>query len=129
MHKKKILIVDDEAQITDMAKAILEETGLYEVCRESRASRAMATAKAFHPDLVLCDIVMPEMEGPQVANVLRSDESCRNVPIVFLTSLVTDEEIKPGGGAIGGFPYISKPIRADELIRRVEEQLKNSPRS
>lgn len=81
--KKKILIIDDEPEITDLLKLNLEGTGQYEVLTENHAERALAAGDQFHPDLILVDVMMPELDGGELASLFQSSEILRNVPIVF----------------------------------------------
>ncbi|MDB6030786.1 MAG: response regulator receiver protein, partial [Verrucomicrobiales bacterium] len=72
MTPKKVLIVDDEVSITRLLKLNLERTGLFVVRDENRASKALQAAKEFKPDVVLLDVMMPEMDGGDVAALIRS---------------------------------------------------------
>ena len=122
-NKKKILIIDDEKGFTEVAKLNLEETGSFEVQIENRGSQGLAAAQEFQPDLILLDIIMPDMDGGQVANQLKADEATRDIPIIFLTAAVTGTEVDSHGGLIGGHPFIAKPGSIEELIACIEEQL------
>jgi DNA-binding response OmpR family regulator len=123
MEKKKILIVDDEVNFTKLVKLNLEETGRYEVRTENKGRRAFAVAKEFKPDLILLDIVMPDVQGDDVACQLVNDEVTKNIPILFLTAVVTKEEAKIHSGVIGGRPFIAKPVNAKELIESIEKHI------
>lgn len=118
--KKKILLVDDEAIITRTLKTFLEGTGAYEVRAENRATKAVQAAREFKPDLILLDVVMPDLEGGEVAALLRADEALKQTPIVFLTALVQRREVRKSGGEIGGFPFIAKPIEPNIVIEVIE---------
>jgi len=119
---KKILIVDDEAGFTRLMKLTLERTGGYQVLEINDASKAWLKAREFRPDLVLLDIVMPKIDGGDVAAQIQSDPSLKGVPIVFLTAIVSQKETATGG-LIGGFPFISKPVSLDALVQCIEENL------
>ena len=119
---KKILIIDDEAGFTRLVKLTLEMAGAYEVAEENDGIRARETARKFLPDLILLDIVMPRIDGGDVACQIQADPALKNVPIVFLTAIVSKKETVPGG-LIGGFPFLSKPVNLDELIQCIEETL------
>jgi CheY-like chemotaxis protein len=116
---KKILIVDDEEVILKLLKAMLEKNGRYEVCTESRGLNAMSAIYSFKPDLILLDVMMPDMDGSELANQIRSDSQTAQIPIIFMTGLVTKEELKASGGMIGAYPYIAKPVTEDELFAQV----------
>ena len=120
---KKILIIDDEIGFTEVAKLNLEETGNYEVRIENRGSQGFAAAKEFKPDLILLDIIMPDMDGGQVANQMKDDSSVKDIPIIFLTAAVTGTEVDSHGGLIGGHPFLAKPGSIEELIASIEKQL------
>ena len=110
--KKKILVVDDEHNITAFLKSYLEDTGKYEVRAENSGEKGFETARVFRPDLILLDIMMKDMSGDGVADKVKNDPDIRKTPIVFLTGIVTKEEVEANGGKIGGYPYIAKPILA-----------------
>jgi two-component system, OmpR family, alkaline phosphatase synthesis response regulator PhoP len=112
MAKKKILIVDDERNITAFLKTYLEDTGKYEVQTENSGEDGFKTAQRFQPDLILLDIMMKDMSGDAVADKVKADANIRRTPIIFLTGIVTKEEVATNGGKIGGYPYIAKPILA-----------------
>ena len=80
MEKKRILIIDDEASFTRMVKLNLEKTGAFEVREENLALEAVATARAFKPDLILLDVIMPTMDGGDVAAQIQKDRVLRDTP-------------------------------------------------
>lgn len=119
---KKILIVDDEPGFTRLIRLTLEKIGGYEVIEENDASRAWETAREVKPDLILLDIVMPKMDGGDIASQIKSDWTLKHIPIIFLTAIVSRRETVPGG-LIGGYPFISKPVSLDDLVHCIEENL------
>ncbi|RKY40816.1 MAG: response regulator [Candidatus Makaraimicrobium thalassicum] len=123
MEKKKILIIDDEEGFTDLVKTTLEESGRYEVRAENQGERGHDSARMFHPDLILLDLVMPRMEGSAVAEQIKTDEGLKDIPIVFLTAAVTIEETQAQHGLIGGHPFLAKPVKLKELVACIEEAL------
>jgi CheY-like chemotaxis protein len=124
MVKKRVLVIDDEADFTTLIKTTLEERGGYEVRAENNASRAIAAIREFKPDLILLDIMMPgDMDGSEIAREIRSDEKTRGIPTVFLTAAVTEAEVTEAGGFIGGYPFIAKPVNIKELIDYIEKRL------
>ena len=123
--KKKILVVDDERNITAFLKTYLEDTGKFEVRTENSGESAFETAKAFRPDLMLLDIMMKDMSGDGLADKIKNEPNLRKIPIVFLTGIVTKEEVEANGGVIGGYPYIAKPILAmRELLDCIDANLR-----
>lgn len=124
MRRKRILIIDDEADFTQLVKLNLEETGNYEVRTENRGSLGLEAAREYKPDLILLDIIMPDMEGSEVASRIKEDESVKEVPIVFITAALTKEETDSKFGMIGGRPFIAKPVGVDELIGCIEKNIR-----
>jgi len=85
---KRILVVDDEPSVTRNLKLNLESSGDYDVFAENHAGNALAAARIFRPDLILLDVMMPGMDGGDVAARLRADPLLRDTPVIFLTALV-----------------------------------------
>ena len=102
MMKKRILLIDDEPSFTRALKLHLEKSGAYEVTEENRGEMALETARRFKPDLILLDVMMPDVDGGEVASEIRSDAKLKNTPIVFLTAALAKDE----QGIISGFPFI-----------------------
>jgi CheY-like chemotaxis protein len=119
---KRILVVDDEPAITRLIKLNLEATGHYAVFTENRGSRAIETARQYQPDLILLDIMMPDMLGSEVAAALQEDATLSHIKVVFLTAMLKKDEARVGE-AIGGQRIIAKPLSTDELIKVIEEVL------
>jgi CheY-like chemotaxis protein len=122
--KKRILVVDDEPEITFMIKLNLEQTGLYEVRTENLGIKAIEAAREFRPDLLLLDVMMPGMLGSEIAEQLQADPELHAIKFLFLTAVVTKEEALRSSGQIGGHAFVAKPISADDLCRVVEEHLR-----
>jgi CheY-like chemotaxis protein len=135
--KKKILMIDDEHEICDLVKSVLEHTGRFEVVTSTRAQEGVHLAKSYKPDLILLDVMMPDMEGTEVARLLCEDEQTKAITIVFVTaiaipmafmaSLVSNEELKHKADPVGGHYFIQKPISPKELIQRLDEILAKKP--
>ena len=120
MTKKRIFIVDDESGFTKLIKLTLEKTGRYLVQEENDGTKAWLAAREFQPDIVFLDIVMPKIDGGDVARQIRSDPTLAHVPIVFLTAIVSQKET---GHNIGGFPFLAKPVSLDTVTRCIEEHV------
>jgi CheY-like chemotaxis protein len=120
-RKFKILVIDDEEDICHFSKSILEKTGKFEVLTSMNPLQGINLAKMHQPDLVLLDVFMPEMDGSKVAEQLLKEEATRNIPIVFLTALVKENEV--GAGKIGGRRFIPKPVAPQELVNQVKSIL------
>ena len=123
MMKKKILVVDDETSITRLLKLNLEKGGAFIVRAENEGAKTLAAAKEFKPDLILLDVMMPDIDGGDVAAIIQADPVLRSVPIVFLTAAVKKEEIEAKGGMVGGFPYIAKPLDLKGVTEVIERTL------
>ena len=117
--KKRVLIVDDESGFTRLVKLTLERTGKYEVREENDGSKAWLVAREFKPAIVFLDIVMPKMDGGEVAQQIQSDPTLANIPIVFLTAIVSQQESQK---SLGGFPFLSKPVSIEAITRCIETQ-------
>lgn len=128
-ERKRILIIDDERSFTRMVKLNLEKTGDYEVREENRATAALAAAREFKPDLILLDVIMPAMDGGDIAAQIQRDRHLKKTPIVFLTATVSRREAGPGGLNSGGALFLAKPVSLENLIQCINEHLaKASPR-
>jgi CheY-like chemotaxis protein len=123
LHKSRVLVVDDEKSLTALVAMLLEQHGSYIVRVENSAANALAAAQQFHPDLILMDIAMPDLDGGQVVGLIRADPALNSIPVVFLTATVTHLEVKQNGGCIGGLRFLAKPFRSDELMDCIAQQL------
>lgn len=122
-EKKRILVVDDEPSITRLLKLNLEQTNEYEVRTVNQATAALAAAEEFQPQLVLLDVMMPGMDGGEVAAALQAHPKLKKTPIVFLTAAATKGEVSARGGKIGGLPFLAKPVELSEVIACLKQQL------
>ena len=125
MGKTRILLIDDEASFTHLLKVNLEETNQYEARVESRGAWALAAAREFRPDVIFLDLIMPDMDGGQVAAQIRADPQLKRIPIVFLTAIVSPWEAKNHQGMIGGCPFLAKPVSLDCVIACIEQQVRS----
>lgn len=121
--KKRILLVDDEAGITRMMRRNLEATGRFEVLDLNDPTRALETARQFRPDLVLLDVMMPEMDGGTVAAAFAEEPQLARVPIIFLTAIVSKKEVEPTGSLIGSHNFLAKPVVFNDLLACIDGQL------
>jgi len=118
--KKSIVVVDDEGDFTEMAKILLEKTGFFEVGVCNYGIDALEMIRDWKPDLVLLDIMMPGMDGTEIASKLREDKDLASIPVMFSTSLVTASEASESP-LIAKYPFISKPIGGEALVKRLRE--------
>lgn len=121
--KKKILLVDDEVGFTALLQINLEQTGLYEVRVETEGGKVLEAVRYFQPDLILLDVIMPDISGREVATQLAAEENTKEIPIVYLTATVSREEVVDHGGVIGGHRSLAKPSSMAEILACVEEVL------
>ncbi len=121
--KKRILVVDDQAQNTQLLKLYLERTNDYVVKEENDPRAAHSAAEEFEPDLILLDVMMPGVDGGDLAARFKVSPKLKTVPIVFLTAAVTKGEVNAGGGLIGGFPFLAKPIVLTDVLTCVQQHL------
>ena len=118
-RKPRILIVDDEKGFTKLTKLTLAD---YDICEENNSAKAVETAKAFQPDLILLDVVMPDVDGGDIAAQLQAEPLLKEIPIIFVTAIVTEKETKKRQ-LFGGYPFISKPVTPEKLIEQIEKHL------
>ncbi len=123
MQKKRILIIDDEESFTRLVKLNLEATGKYIVRTENKGSLGLLAAKQFKPDLILLDLIMPDMGGGELSYQLKSDEDTKTIPIVFITAIMTKDEAVARGGIISDHQVIAKPVETEELIDVIEKNI------
>ena len=121
MKKPRILLVDDEVGITRALALYLRENGDCDVQVENVGSRALATARAFRPDLIFLDIVMPDADGATLAAEIKADSVLHATPIVFLTALVSQRETGGGTKQIGGHPFLAKPVDPDTVLAYISK--------
>jgi CheY-like chemotaxis protein len=126
MNKKRILLVDDEATFTRLIQRHLEGTGKFEVRCENRSVQVAATAREFRPDLVVLDVIMPDKDGGEVAAELRAEEGFSQLPVIFLTAIVSKEHVKRQGEVIGGQTFLAKPVSVPDLVRHIEAKLQDA---
>jgi putative two-component system response regulator len=121
VEEPKVLLVDDTAANLQVLRQTLDGCG-YRLLIAKDGKTALSIVKKTLPDLVLLDIMMPDMDGYEVCQRLKSDESTRHVPVVFLTALA-DAEDEARGLALGAVDYITKPINPDLVRARVGNHL------
>src|SRR5205085_6053903 len=117
--KPRILLVDDEESFTKVTQLTLTN---YDIVVENDSSRALERAREFQPDLILLDVMMPNLDGGDVAAQIRGDVGLKEVPIVFLTALVTQKE-SARRPMMGGYPFIAKPVTPELLAQNIAKYL------
>ena len=120
-RRAKILIIDDEVGSTRLLKLNLEQTGRFAVRTENISTAGLASAIDFAPDLILLDVIMPGIDGGELARILRADARLAATPIVFLTAVATKTEVQIGNAA-GGKTEILSGVKAGAEILAAKPQ-------
>ncbi|HET6569691.1 MAG TPA: response regulator, partial [Rhodothermales bacterium] len=118
---KKLLVIDDQIEILEIVSDILEAEG-YRVFTAPNGIQGFDTARRFRPDLILCDIMMPGMNGYDVLQATRRDIELATTPFIFLTAKAGPEDLRTGM-ALGADDYLIKPFGDRELLDAVRTQL------
>ncbi|MFZ1055427.1 MAG: hybrid sensor histidine kinase/response regulator [Opitutaceae bacterium] len=122
MSSERILVVDDQPINVQLLKRKLERCGLA-VSTANNGLEALEQVKLHKPDLILLDLMMPDMDGIEVCQRLQERSDTRSIPVIFVTARTTKES-KLEGLAVGAVDYITKPIDLDETVARVQTQLR-----
>jgi len=118
LNKQTVLIVDDSILICGIVKSMLQENDDIEVVSAGNGSEALELADKLTPDLILLDIVLPNISGYEVCTRLKANPKTANIPIIFITSKSEDDDILKGF-ELGAVDYVQKPFRKLELKSRV----------
>jgi DNA-binding response OmpR family regulator len=110
----RILVIDDEPQVTEIVEAFLSNAG-HQVFVDNVASKGMKKATQIKPDLILLDIMMPEMDGYSICTELKSDPETADIPILFLTGKDRNDDMGRSF-KVGGDMYIKKPFSCERLL-------------
>ncbi len=122
MPAAKILVVDDQPINVQLLKRKLEREGM-QVATSYTGREALESVKTSKPDLILLDVMMPDMDGIEVCQKLQADGETKSIPVIFITAR-TSKEGKIEGLGVGAVDYITKPIDLDETLARVQTQLR-----
>jgi len=117
----KILVIEDELPIRSKIETILEYEG-YDVLGAGDGVEGVKLAQAEIPDLVICDVLMPEMNGYGALSALRSNADTAAIPVIFLTAAASRADMRKGM-ELGADDYITKPYTVDELLTAVRTRL------
>jgi len=121
-NKAKVLIIEDEQFIRENMQELLEAKG-YQVRTAINGKQGVLEAVDFRPSLIVCDVMMPKMDGFKVLEQIRKTSSIQNTPFIFLTAKVDKLDIRQGM-ELGADDYITKPFSTKELIGAIESRLK-----
>jgi CheY-like chemotaxis protein len=127
MNQTVIMTVDDDPDALDIVRTFLESRG-YRVVTATDGREALAKLEETHPALVLLDVMMPEIDGWEVARIIKNSPEFRDVRVVMLTAR-SDFTDKQEGLRAGADDYIVKPIRLEELAQKVERNLQARERA
>ncbi len=123
---KKILLVDDDVDFCEATKLLLESKA-YEVVMAHDGKQGLEKVRADQPDVVILDVMMPEMNGYDVCVVLKADPELKNIPVVLLTAvdqaMFRTTYTRLMGQMTEADDYIAKPVEPEELVKRVEALL------
>lgn len=118
---KKILVIDDDKHLQSDLATILQLEG-YETYTADNGQEGLQAAQRHHPDLILCDVNMPVLNGFDMLTSLRRDPQIASIPVIFLTAF-NDSAFVRWGMELGAASYISKPYNLDELLAAIKAQL------
>ena len=122
MAPARILCIDDEKEIIDLIRLILARKG-YEVAGATSGDEGLAKARSWKPDLVLLDLMMPDMDGWEVFHRIRADESLAEIPVIVVTARAQSIDRVLGLHVARVNDYISKPFTPQDLVESVERVL------
>ena len=121
----KILIVDDQEAVLKLYSTILMKAG-YEVVTAAGAKKGFELAASAKPDLILLDVMMPSVDGTEALETLSANPATKHIPVIFLTSLIRENEVEEAQGDIGGHEFISKSTPNDKVVARIKKALSTS---
>jgi DNA-binding response OmpR family regulator len=118
---KKILVVDDDKTVTAMLNGLLSDQG-YAVLVANDGLDGMVQVKKNIPDLIILDVMMPEINGYDVCSKIKFDEKLKHIPIILLTS--REQELDSRIGQLMGINYLPKPVDSKILLEKIQNVLK-----
>jgi len=121
---KKILVIEDDANIRESLVELLEMKS-FELISAENGTDGLKLAQDTLPDLIVCDVMMPGMNGYEVVEAIRKDSRMKNLPLIFLSAKAMEADIDYGK-KLGANSYLTKPFRAQDLFSVVDELLNNN---
>lgn len=121
--KNKVLLIDDDLAFCETIKKGLEALNDFQVCFCLNSADSMREVTAFQPDIILLDVLMPEMSGKLVSAQLKIDERTKNIPIIFLTGMGIDPTMGMHPEADGQFKYVRKPVKIHDLAKIIMQMI------
>lgn len=122
LKNSRVLIVDDTLKNIQVLGTILKDEGI-QVNAATSAQKAFEMIDKFPPDLILLDVMMPEMNGFEACTILKESDKTKDIPVIFLTARNSPDDVVNGFEA-GAIDYVTKPFNSDEMLSRVRTQLK-----
>jgi CheY-like chemotaxis protein len=116
--RKKILLVDDDEAVLDYLRAKIG--GRYELVPTSSPASVLELVRQERPDLVLCDVDMPRMDGGDISAALFADDEVRHIPLLFITGVASADTLKRLSGQLGGRRVVSKSIAVPDLVAVID---------
>jgi DNA-binding response OmpR family regulator len=124
--KRKVLLVDDDIEIVEMIGKVLDEDGRFEVRIAANGFDAGMMVKEYRPDLIILDVMLPDINGKEVCHRVRSDSSLEEVRIICISGMVEEDKVQELKLA-GADDFLHKPFDVDVLIERMCQQLELEP--
>lgn len=121
--KMRILDVDNDIDLTRLLKSILEKSGKFEVRMENDALNAVNAAHEFKPDVILLDVIMPKMNGWQIAKKIKNSKELIHSKIIFFSARLEKNDTGERGKVVGGDMYLSKLVSASDVVNCIENCL------
>lgn len=121
---KKILIIDNEPDLTNVLKIALEGLGGFRVQSENNPLLALNAAKQFGPDIIVLDIKMPDLDGADVVIQLKDEPGLSDTPILFFTGTVSTPQAVRYGGKVGGLRFLPKTMRLEAMVACLNDILR-----
>ena len=119
--RKRILVVDDDEAVLDYMRAKLGVR--FEIVVTDDADKVLQMARQQMPDLIICDVDMPDMDGGDVSAALYGDDDTRDIPLLFLTALASEQVLDQLSGQLAGRVAISKSAPIEKLVAAIERAL------
>lgn len=124
MSSKRVLAIEDEADILEVIEYNLDREG-FDVITSRNGEDGLELIRKNHPDLVLLDLMLPDLDGLEICRKIRSDDEIKQIPVIMVTAKDTESEVVLGLG-VGADDYVTKPFNPRELIARVKAVLRRA---
>lgn len=123
--KKRILFVDDDEAICNLLRRTSERSGKFEVETATSGKSGLDLARSFHPDLIVLDLMLPDISGSNVAAELKESPATEGIPIIFLTGLADGNDSETPVQQAGGSWVMAKPVSPFDVVAMIEKILYN----